>query len=66
MGMNFSYLDKPVTDKESFDNSNEKLVCGASSMQGWRLSQEVNKDLLLSIYISIYLVLGCSQLYFGF
>lgn len=36
-----SYLRKPVTDKESEDAENEKMACGASSMQGWREFQEV-------------------------
>lgn len=36
-----SYLSEPVTEKVSSDDSNDKLICGASSMQGWRASQEV-------------------------
>jgi len=36
-----AYLNKPVTDKESEDMENEVLVCGASTMQGWRDGQEV-------------------------
>jgi protein phosphatase 1G len=35
-----SYLSEPVTDKQSTDESNDELICGASAMQGWRLSQE--------------------------
>ncbi|CAG9760876.1 unnamed protein product [Ceutorhynchus assimilis] len=35
-----SYLSKPITEKISLDKSNDKLVCGSSSMQGWRISQE--------------------------
>ncbi|XP_072382982.1 probable protein phosphatase CG10417 isoform X2 [Diabrotica undecimpunctata] len=35
-----SYLSEPVTDKVSTDESNDKLSCGASSMQGWRITQE--------------------------
>ncbi|XP_053625016.1 uncharacterized protein LOC128683413 [Plodia interpunctella] len=35
-----AYLSEPVTEKVSSDESNEKLECGASSMQGWRVNQE--------------------------
>uniref|UniRef100_A0A6P7GGT6 protein-serine/threonine phosphatase n=1 Tax=Diabrotica virgifera virgifera TaxID=50390 RepID=A0A6P7GGT6_DIAVI len=35
-----SYLSEPVTNKVSTDESNDKLSCGASSMQGWRVTQE--------------------------
>lgn len=41
MGIMGSYLSKPVTEKISSDESNDKLKSGASSMQGWRVSQEV-------------------------
>jgi hypothetical protein len=37
-----SYLSKPVTTAHSQDLENHRLECGASSMQGWRESQEVN------------------------
>lgn len=36
-----SYLSTPVTKKISSDEVSDKLKCGASSMQGWRVSQEV-------------------------
>lgn len=36
-----AYLSEPVTEKVSSDEGNEKLECGASSMQGWRVNQEV-------------------------
>lgn len=36
-----AYLSAPVTDKISDDNVTETLRYGASSMQGWRVSQEV-------------------------
>lgn len=36
-----AYLSEPVTEKVSSDEANEKLECGASSMQGWRVNQEV-------------------------
>ncbi|XP_016657313.1 probable protein phosphatase CG10417 isoform X2 [Acyrthosiphon pisum] len=35
-----SYLNKPKTDKESEDMENDLLMCGVSSMQGWREKQE--------------------------
>ncbi|XP_045785781.1 probable protein phosphatase 2C 11 [Maniola jurtina] len=35
-----AYLSEPVTEKMSSDEFNEKLECGASSMQGWRVNQE--------------------------
>lgn len=37
-----AYLSAPLTDKESTDEANEILSCGASNMQGWRMSQEVS------------------------
>lgn len=36
-----AYLSEPVTDKISKEDANEFLKYGASSMQGWRTSQEV-------------------------
>ena len=36
-----AYLSTPVREKISEDKSTDKLVCGVSSMQGWRVSQEV-------------------------
>ncbi|KAJ0180603.1 hypothetical protein K1T71_004007 [Dendrolimus kikuchii] len=35
-----AYLSEPVTEKVSSDEGNDKLECGASSMQGWRANQE--------------------------
>lgn len=37
-----AYLSEPVTDKISSDDDGDRLRYGASSMQGWRVSQEVN------------------------
>ncbi|XP_046576024.1 protein phosphatase 1G-like [Haliotis rubra] len=34
------YLSSPITDKISIDNSCKKFKYGASSMQGWRMTQE--------------------------
>lgn len=36
-----AYLTTPKTDKISTDELNDYLIVGASSMQGWRNSQEV-------------------------
>jgi AGAP006171-PA len=36
-----AYLSEPVIEKFSKDCSNQFLNYGASSMQGWRTSQEV-------------------------
>lgn len=40
-----AYLAAPLTDKESTDEANEYLACGASQMQGWRMTQEVSYEL---------------------
>jgi hypothetical protein len=36
-----AYLSSPITEKISNDKSTENFTYGASSMQGWRKSQEV-------------------------
>ena len=36
-----AYLSQPITKKESSDGQSEHLSFGESSMQGWRVSQEV-------------------------
>lgn len=43
------YLSEPIKTKDSSDFDGERLICGASSMQGWRSSQEV----------SLYLIIFC-------
>ncbi|EZA47064.1 hypothetical protein DMN91_001451 [Ooceraea biroi] len=35
-----AYLSEPITKKESSDEVGENVAYGASSMQGWRISQE--------------------------
>uniref|UniRef100_T1JKV7 protein-serine/threonine phosphatase n=1 Tax=Strigamia maritima TaxID=126957 RepID=T1JKV7_STRMM len=35
-----AYLSEPVTEKMSVDERNDRVDVGASSMQGWRVSQE--------------------------
>lgn len=37
-----AYLSEPITEKKSTDEENERVRYGVSSMQGWRISQEVN------------------------
>nr|KAI8750109.1 protein phosphatase 1G-like [Biomphalaria glabrata] len=34
------YLSSPVTDKDSIDQKCDNFIYGASSMQGWRITQE--------------------------
>ena len=43
-----AYLSEPVLEKHSEDGQNESLGYGSSSMQGWRVSQEVHTSLLLA------------------
>merc|ERR1712012_1507402 len=41
MGVNMgAYLSEPVLEKHSTDENGEFMSYGASSMQGWRVSQE--------------------------
>ncbi|CAH2086344.1 unnamed protein product [Euphydryas editha] len=42
-----AYLSEPVTEKMSSDEVNDKLECGASSMQGWRVNQEDSHNTIL-------------------
>lgn len=37
-----AYLSEPITKKESSDEVGKDVAYGASSMQGWRISQEVS------------------------
>lgn len=39
--MGGAYLSRPVKEKVSEDGSNSRVSYGVSSMQGWRLKQEV-------------------------
>nr|XP_015838764.1 PREDICTED: probable protein phosphatase 2C 21 [Tribolium castaneum] len=43
-----SYLSEPATEKESTDDTNGKLTYGASSMQGWRMTQEDAHNCILN------------------
>jgi len=38
-----AYLSEPITKKESSDEVGKNVAYGASSMQGWRISQEVSE-----------------------
>lgn len=42
-----SYASEPKVDKESLDENDDRLNCGASSMQGWRVTQEDAHNCLL-------------------
>lgn len=37
-----AFRSKPIVDKVSKDEENDKLRCASSIMQGWRLTQEVS------------------------
>lgn len=39
-----AYMSEPHTDKVSEDFRNGKVLVGASSMQGWRISQEASRE----------------------
>lgn len=43
-----AYLSEPLTTKDSHDEGNDTLVCGSSSMQGWRISQEDAHNCILN------------------
>uniref|UniRef100_A0A1I7XK28 PPM-type phosphatase domain-containing protein n=1 Tax=Heterorhabditis bacteriophora TaxID=37862 RepID=A0A1I7XK28_HETBA len=47
-----AYLNKPITEKESESGEGNGLKYGATSMQGWRVNQE----------IKLWFSLGCAQL----
>lgn len=40
MGASFVYLEKPNTEKHSFEGKSNKLEFGGCEMQGWRLGME--------------------------
>ena len=37
-----AYLSEPITNKETSVEENDELRVASSSMQGWRVSQEVS------------------------
>ena len=72
-----AYLSEPITNKETSVEENEEVRVASSSMQGWRVSQEVRTGIFKSYEdknrffvkispstnASFYLihVIGCSQ-----
>ena len=38
-----AYLSEPITSKETSTEENEFMSVASCSMQGWRVSQEVNE-----------------------
>uniref|UniRef100_A0A1B0D5N7 protein-serine/threonine phosphatase n=1 Tax=Phlebotomus papatasi TaxID=29031 RepID=A0A1B0D5N7_PHLPP len=68
-----AYLSEPITEKNSCDEENELLACGASCMQGWRINQEDAHNCLLNFdrdtsFFAVYdghggpeIALYCSQ-----
>lgn len=49
-----AYLSEPVTEKVSSDEVNDILDCAASSMQGWRVNQEVLQCFVHHFYFIIH------------
>jgi hypothetical protein len=47
-----SYLDKPITEKETHDGEGNGLSFGVSAMQGWRVTMEVRSFILLLLELS--------------
>lgn len=48
-----SYLSEPVTEKISGDEQGDKMNCGHSSMQGWRVTQEVKQIYFLQAVLYV-------------
>ena len=43
-----AYLSEPITNKETSVEENEEVRVASSSMQGWRVSQEVRTGIFKS------------------
>ncbi|CAF1556010.1 unnamed protein product, partial [Adineta steineri] len=43
-----AYLSSPICDKDTIEGSNDRLAFAASSMQGWRMSQEDAHNAILN------------------
>ena len=43
-----AYLSEPITNKETSVEENDELRVASSSMQGWRVSQEVRTGIFKS------------------
>ncbi|CAF2635824.1 unnamed protein product [Rotaria sp. Silwood2] len=44
-----AYLSSPICDKDTIEGSNNNLLFSASSMQGWRMSQEDAHNAILNL-----------------
>lgn len=55
-----AYLSSPICEKDTIEGSNDRLAFAASSMQGWRMSQEVKSFDDFSLE-KISILLGCTQ-----
>ena len=56
-----AYLSEPVLEKHSEDGDAEFLSFGSSSMQGWRVSQEVEYYFLLVLVWYLQNAVGNSK-----
>ena len=55
------YMSTPNTEKISVDENCKNLIYGASSMQGWRISQEVTRRQIVdSNRIYIFYISFCN------
>jgi hypothetical protein len=62
-----AYLSEPIVDKISCDEKSDKakLSFGASSMQGWRVSQEVTYKPKLNVNSRIEMIMANFLFYLG-
>ena len=59
-----AYLSEPVLEKHSEDGDAEFLSFGSSSMQGWRVSQEVLISFLnVVLFSALYPLVSNSQIH---
>ena len=49
-----AYLSEPITNKETQLEENDELRVASSSMQGWRVSQEVSLYSFLKNYVQSF------------
>ena len=49
-----AYLSEPITNKETQLEENDELRVASSSMQGWRVSQEVSLYSFLKNYLQSF------------
>ena len=52
-----AYLPKPITEKDSHDESHPEFEFGVSKMQGWRQSMEVTQPVRFFSIIYFYKIL---------